>query len=130
MIKYLLERYYKHLKVWGCKVETYRPPELIITQHGKERMLERIGCLEKNIEKVVTKAWLHGKPISTSKVKLKKRRPKHIYKEYMGCCFVFEERTRQWFYQHVLITVWKADSYKIYTNKKHATRRIQKYNRS
>lgn len=113
MIKWIVNKYLPYLKVWGCHIEFEdRPPQVVVSKHGYERMVERFRCSDKKVQKVAMKAWLHGKDIPPHKIK--RQEEGKIYKEYLGHCFVFAKRwLNKWTYQHVLITVWQPNTYYI-----------------
>jgi ribosomal protein L27 len=78
--------------------------KIIITAHARDRVIERIGCREHKVEKVVHKAYRSKEKIR--KLFLVKRKfngyDNTIYRMFQGCVFCFEKCKDE---KYVLITV-------------------------
>lgn len=65
---------------------------LIISQHSRDRIVERLGCKKWKVENMVRKAWLYGSEPSILYMKKRKNHENHkraVYKVWMGGVFVF-----------------------------------------
>lgn len=66
--------------------------KLFFTEHGNERLVERLKCAESKIEKIVRKAATSKgdniPPVFDYMLK-KHREENHFYKYYLGYIFVF-----------------------------------------
>lgn len=85
------------------------PADFLVTEHARERMVERLGVHPDKIGLMVYKAWLSKEPLPKSfvinkKIKLYRKR---TYKFYVGGIFVFKQRIfkNKDFTQKVLLTV-------------------------
>lgn len=74
---------------------------IIITDHARARILERVGCRPDKVEKMVFKAWKFGTDPLMWFLERRERNKHHdltIYKVFMGTAFVFvpecQERTK------------------------------------
>lgn len=69
---------------------------IIITNHARARIAERVGCKSHKIVKLVYKAWKHGtKPndwfMERREVNKHNEKGPTIYKVFMGVAFVFAQ---------------------------------------
>ena len=68
--------------------------EIVITEHAKERMIERLGCKDSKLQKIARKAWLSNekcslREIANSKFHSKGRVGITHYRKLMGMIYVF-----------------------------------------
>lgn len=83
--------------------------EFVITNHARERIIQRIKCNPNKIEKLVIKAWYSTKePVPASFVwyqRAKGYRNENVkYRKFLGFMWVFEQNHRG---QKVLITMFR-----------------------
>lgn len=68
--------------------------EIIVTHHGRQQLLRRLGCAERKVRSVVEKAW---RSRQTSKYVNRKRYTtldrRIRYRLFSGCVFVFLDAT-------------------------------------
>lgn len=82
---------------------------LIISDHARDRIVERIGCKKAKVRNLVRKAWLHGSEPSLMFMKLRKHHENHkrsVLKVWMGGVFIFKAEQ---FGKLVLTTVMKYE---------------------
>lgn len=60
---------------------------MVLSKHGRGRMLQRLGCREENVEKVMRKAL--QSPATISFRLQRKKRPGQFLRLFNGCLFVF-----------------------------------------
>lgn len=80
------------LKVWGVDFAPEKPPEFIITDHARRRLLKRFRCNKTKIKKIIVKAWRCKEAIENKKLyKLKKynKGKQYTFRSFMGYIFVF-----------------------------------------
>lgn len=65
--------------------------KIVLTEHARERILERMRCNKDKMEKVALKAWLSKDKVNNGNL-LKKLYiyPKCEFKIFSGCLFVFK----------------------------------------
>jgi hypothetical protein len=103
MIKFLLKKFLRRLKYWGCEFEYNIPPEFVISDHAEQRLKERFKCGDHKLKKVTVKAWYSNEFVDKSKIKDNGR----IYRSFNGNVFVFKARfnKRIMAEQKILVTV-------------------------
>lgn len=65
---------------------------IIITDHARARIVERVGCRPDKVEKIIFKAWKFGTdplPWFLERREVNKHHDFTIYKVFMGGAFVF-----------------------------------------
>jgi hypothetical protein len=121
ILKWLSHLILNNAIYWGVKFEDDLPPEFLITNHGIDRMNERLGkkkeLTKKEARKIVLRAWHKGVDITrrmrsqrnyyktVSQIETKADK---VYRSFMGCTFVFGLRYPKHMgglSQKVLITV-------------------------
>ena len=72
--------------------------QILITDHAKEAMRERIKCSPSKYEKIARKAWESEEPIQTSEVPNQRfyqnelyKKQNMVYRKLIGKIFVFNE---------------------------------------
>lgn len=108
LIHKLAKRLIGELKYWGCEYDFNLPPEFIITEHARQRMIDRGVCKEKKIRKVVVKAWHSEETTLKQWNKQYNRLPHEVYKSFMGYLFIFliKHNKRLGYTSKTLVTVY------------------------
>lgn len=94
--------------IWKC-VDFMEELTLIISQHSRDRIVERLGCKKWKVTNMVRKAWLYGSEPSILYMKQRKHHENHkraVYKVWMGGVFIFKAEE---YGKLVLITVMKYE---------------------
>lgn len=64
-----------------------------ISHHARERLMERLGCHEDKVIKVVTKAWRSKESTALLAKRVYMRpEPGHVMRSFMGCLFIFDAK--------------------------------------
>ncbi len=93
------------------EVTTYQPrerKEFVVTNHARERIIERLKCHPSKIEKLVIKAWLSTKEPIPLEFRIRQERKGYkgsTYRKFLGYIWVFDATK----HQKVLVTIYRQN---------------------